>query len=71
MNVPVASEAIVRVLQKAGQALTVDEICTRVYGRLGDRERNTVRQNLSRLFERGNIEKIPMKFVWKPSVGSA
>lgn len=61
----VASEKIIQILQLAAEPLTVDEICVRVYGRLGDRERGTVRQNLFRLSERGNIEKIPMKFGWK------
>lgn len=52
-------------LQNAGGPLTVDEICQVVYGRVGDRERGTVMQNLHRLDLKGCIVKTPIKYAWR------
>jgi hypothetical protein len=60
-----AALAIAQAIMYAKAPLSLDEICQKVYGRTGDRERNTVRQNIFRLDEQGKIEKFPAKFGWK------
>lgn len=60
-----ASHAIAQAIMYAEEPLSIDEICLKVYGHVGDRERNTIKQNIYRLDEQGKIEKFPAKFGWK------
>jgi len=60
------SAKIERVLRESNVPLTVEEICYKVYGRPGARERATVHTNLHRLFEKDAIVKHPMRYSWNP-----
>lgn len=62
------SAAVERVLQNASEPLSVEDICWKVYGRTGSRERATVHQNLHRLYEKDKITKLPMRYVWKEEI---
>lgn len=56
------SEKIVLALEKAPAPMSVDELCKNVFGKIGQRERNVVHQNLHRLDEKGRIEKFAMRY---------
>lgn len=60
-----AALAIAQAIMYAETPISLDEICVKVYGRTGDRERNTVRQNIFRLDEQGKIVKHPATYSWK------
>jgi len=60
----VASD-IENILREAECPLSVDEICSKLWKRIGNRERNLVRVNLHRLDERGLLTKHPMKYQFK------
>lgn len=53
------------VLAAATEPLTLDEICLRVYGQITERNRSTVRTNLSRLDEIGRLVRHPRKYALK------
>jgi Fe2+ or Zn2+ uptake regulation protein len=59
------SEKIEAALRDAGEPLTVDDICRRVWKRVGERERNLVRVNLHRLDERGRIQRFALRYKLK------
>lgn len=44
------------------EPVTLDELCKAVFGRVGARERNVVRVNLHRIDERGELEKLAMRY---------
>jgi Fe2+ or Zn2+ uptake regulation protein len=67
---PVASEAIQRVLAEADEPLTIEQICEKVWGRCGSREKNTAYVNLHRLDERGLLEKVPMRYQLRRKAGT-
>lgn len=60
-----AALAIAQAIMYAETPISLDEICQKVYGRVGDRERNTVRQNIFRLDEQGKVVKHPSTYSWK------
>ncbi len=59
------SEKIEAALRNAGGPLTIDEICRAAWGRVGERERSSVRVNIHRLDARGLIEKSAAKYAIK------
>lgn len=61
-----ASVAVEQALAAATAPMSVDEICQKVYGRIGKRERNVIHQNIARLDARGRIRKHAMTFELLP-----
>jgi len=57
--------AIEKTLASAKVPMSVDEICTAVWGRCGTRERGTVHQNLHRLDLKGRLVKQAMRYSLK------
>ena len=60
------SKELVDVLRRAEEPLSIDQLCSAIFGRTGDRERGLVRVNLHRLDAEGRLVKHPRRYSLAP-----
>jgi hypothetical protein len=62
MDKSVAEQA--EAILKAGTALSLEDLCRKVYGRVGSRERATMYVVMSRFMDGGKVRKNPATYQW-------